>query len=536
MRSLSVLALLVVPLGGAAAQQRVVSPAPDSVSVTVYRDPDRSSDDRMNLDWLGGYALVTETRTIELPAGTSDIRFEGVADTLIPASVIIRGLPQQPAEKNYDARLLSPGALIDANLGRQVHIRRTHEKTGKVTETEAIIRSGPDGVVLQTPSGIEALKCSGLAETPLFREVPEGLSDKPTLSIRASASVPTRATVRLSYLATQFDWQANYVASLGPDGRTLDLFAWLTLANGNDASFPSAQTQAVAGKPNREEGSDEGGAQTVSPEVRLKCWPAGTTSDVAEIPSAPAPPPPPMASIAGQEIVVTGSRIPEAELLNSLPAVIAQQEELGDLKLYRIPEPVTVAANAQKQVALLIKDRVPYERFYAFAQSATGQVDEPRPAMIRLRMKNLKPRGLGLPLPSGSVALFETVNDRPMLIGEPHVADTAVGEDVELEVGESTDVTYTLKGLGKPGEQHSSKRPERFRLELSNARSSVAIVEVELPIHYDQELVNPSHRLGIKNGRHFWRAVVPANGRLALAYTIKPLRAKKENSDEAAED
>jgi hypothetical protein len=216
--------------------------------------------------------------------------------------------------------------------------------------------------------------------------------------------------------------------------------------------------------------------------------------------------------------------------------VIAQQEELGDLKLYRIPEPVTVAANAQKQVALLVRDRVPYERIYALAQGATREVEEPRPVMIRLRMKNLKPRGLGLPLPSGSVALFETVDDRPMLVGEPHVADTAVGEDVELEVGESPDVTYTLKWLGKAGAGRSSKRPERYRLELSNARSSAAIVEVELPIHYNQELVNPSHRLGIKNGRHFWRAVVPANGRLALSYTIKPLPAKKESSGKAAED
>ena len=537
MRAIALLALALVPLGAAGAQQRVISAAPDAVSVTVYRNPDRSLDERMDLDWLGGYALVTETRTVDLPAGTSDIRFEGVADTLIPASVIIRGLPRQPAEKNYDARLLSPGALVDANLGRQVHIRRTNRATGKVTESEAIIRSGPNGIVLQTPAGIEALSCTGLSETLTYGEVPQGLSDKPTLSIRATAAEPIRATVRLSYLATQFDWQANYVASLNPDGDTLDLFGWLTLANGNDASFPAAQTQAVAGEPNHDEDADEGGAETVSPEVALQCWPAGTTSDVGAIPPPPPPPPPAPMAERGEDIVVTGSRIPEANLMSASPVtVLAQQEELGDLKLYRIPEPVTVAANAQKQVALLIRDRVPYERIYSIKPPATSELDVPQPVGVLLRMKNLKPRGLGLPLPSGSVAIFEPVDNRPMLVGEPRIEDTAVGEDVELEVGESPDVTYSLTRPGKQGENRPWEHAQRYRLELSNARPSPAIVEVQLPIHYNQELVKPSRRLGIKNGRHFWRAVVPANGRLDLIYTVRPLPKKDAASGDIVED
>ncbi|HET9352465.1 MAG TPA: DUF4140 domain-containing protein, partial [Sphingomicrobium sp.] len=80
----------------AAAQQLVVSPAPDAVAVTVYRDRDRSEADSMGSEWLGGYALITETRTVELQPGTNEIRFEGVAGTIMPASVIIRGLPGMP--------------------------------------------------------------------------------------------------------------------------------------------------------------------------------------------------------------------------------------------------------------------------------------------------------------------------------------------------------------------------------------------------------------------------------------------------------
>ena len=60
---------------------------------------------------------------------------------------------------------------------------------------------------------------------------------------------------------------------------------------------------------------------------------------------------------AADAIVVTAQRR-AAPLMASPVAVaaIAKLEDLGDLKLYRVPIRVTVAANAQKQVALLVKD------------------------------------------------------------------------------------------------------------------------------------------------------------------------------------
>jgi hypothetical protein len=536
-RSFAALLLLLAPITGASAQQRVVSTAPDAVAVTVYRDPERSWDEDMRLDWLGGYALVTETRTIDLPAGTSEIRFEGVADTLVPASVIVRGLPAQPAEKNYDARLISPGALIDAYLGRQVHIRRTHGKTGKVTETEAIIRSGPNGIVLQSPAGIEALRCTGMPETLIYDGVPEGLTDKPTLAIRASAAAPSRATVQLSYLATQLDWQANYLATLNSDGRTLDLFSWLTVANGNEISFAAAQTNAVAGKPNREDDSDEGDSGRAWPSIYLECWPAGTTgytqtrrkNSAGIVDSIVAD----EAGTLPEGIVVTASR--KRETLMRVPGVAMQavEEGLGDLKLYRVPEPVTIAANAQKQVALLVKEAVPYARIYSISLNAAGENDRPRSATIRLRLKNEKAGSLGLPLPSGSVAVFEDVDGRPMLAGEPRIDDKAVGEEVELDLGESPDVTYAQKLIGHVGDVTRRDRPRRFEIELSNARSSSVTVEVEFRIFGDYRLARPSRGLGAKNGRHLWRAIVPANERLTLDYTIERIGTNKGKPDPA---
>ena len=56
-----------------------------------------------------GFALITETRIVHLPAGLSRLRFEGVADGIEPASAIVTGLPQGVIEKNRDAQAAEPG-------------------------------------------------------------------------------------------------------------------------------------------------------------------------------------------------------------------------------------------------------------------------------------------------------------------------------------------------------------------------------------------------------------------------------------------
>ena len=517
------------------ARELVISPGPESVSVTVYRNPQRGSDP-IDLQWLEGFALITEKRTITVPAGESEIRFVGVAGGILPQSAIVSGLPSGVGEKNRDARLLSPGALIDASLGKRVHIRRTNRVTGAVTESEAVIRSGPQGIILQTAEGVEALRCTGLPEMPFYDEVPAGLSDKATLAVTTSSAAPATVTVSLSYLASDFDWQAFYVVDVAPGAKTFDIFAWLTLANGNDESFVDAQTQAVAGTLNREE-EDRDGQRAYAPQIDLRCWPQGRTH---EIPLKSLPAPPAMAyaptSYAADEqsIIVTGSRIRRENLTSTSPVTVlnAQQEELGDLKLYRIPEPVTVAAHAQKQIALLRKTGVPFDRLYAAAVQLNEDM-EPAPVSILMRTKNETKRKLGLPLPAGGLAIFEQAEGRRMLVGEAGMADTAIGQEIELYVGEVPDIQVASRMIEEVEDENDDWSRRRFEVEVTNASPRSAKVEVELPLYHDDvQIVKPSRKLGNKNGRRIWIVKVPAEGRARLTYTVLPAPEEEEEEEE----
>ena len=158
-----------------------------------------------------------------------------------------------------------------------------------------------------------------------------------------------------------------------------------------------------------------------------------------------------------------------------------------------------------------------------------------------VRMENVRGRGLGLPLPQGGVAVFEEHGGRPMLVGEGAMADTAVGEDVEIAIGESADV-QVLQRLagGGDGDDIDYDKPQRFEIEISNANPRPVEVETYLRVAQNFEIVRPSRKLKIKNGRRMWPARIGANDRAVLAYTVRPLpspdRGDDEDDDEDQDD
>ncbi len=510
------LLIALLSAGAAHAQPITTSPAPDRLEVTIYRDPDRGGEEAMNLDWLDGFALISERRRVTLQPGENIVRFEGVAGGIVPQSAIVTGFPDGVVERNRDAYLLSPATLLDRSLGRRVHLRRTSRATGQVREQEAVVCSGAGGaVVLETSDGIEALRCTGLPEAIVYDEIPPDLSAKPTLSIRVRAAAPVEAEISLSYLATGFDWQADYIAELSDDGRSMRLFAWLTLASTDETSFPNASTQAVAGQVNytrAEVPEAEGGPLT------LNCWPSLTTSQIAEV-------------VPDEEFTLSGTVAVE-DAINNLPQVeseegsmivtasrigraaqVAVQEDLGDLKLYRIPEPVTVAANGQKQVALLIRDEVPVQLVYRVRTSADG-FGEIGSAQRVLVTRNREQERLGVPLPAGSVAAFVGRAGAPFLIGQGEMRDYAVGEEVEIDIGASPGVRVQQEVV----DDNRTQGWTEIALTVTNDHADPIAFEAELDLSEDSRILRP--QLAERDGMRLWAVTVPANGSRTLRYRI----------------
>ncbi len=520
-------ALMAAPVS---AQTVIISDEPEAVSLTVYRDGERGQDP-INADWPEGYALITETRNVAIPAGQSVIRFEGVAEGMFPESAIVTGLPKGVREKNRDARLLSPQGLVDAYLKRPVTLTRTNKATGKSRIQQAFITAGPaGGVVLQTGEGYEALHCTGLPDRMSYGGVPGGLSAKPTLSVITDSDKAVTAKLTLTYMASGFDWQANYIAQVQEAGpakantRKVDMFAWLTVANGGNQSFVNANMMAIAGSPNREERGEQprptGGA------LELKCWPMQRTDQVpfrlgyipGTLPGGRRREEADFASMDAESIVVTASkRSPrflqeQASPVSVVASVVAEQEDLGDLKLYRVPETVTVNAKGQKQVAMIVKPGASFTHLYR--GNVNNYSNESAPLEILLRGENKQEKGLGLPMPSGQVMIFEPSEYGILLAGESGLADRSIGEDVELVVGNSSDVRMAVTMLSE-----TSNR-QKWKAVITNARISSANIEIKIPF----ELAGQFKDVKKVDGVPTWKTTIAANGEATLLYETKSVQ------------
>lgn len=532
MRWLAALFLALIAAPPALAQSEagvrdVAASAPSDVSVTIYRAPWRNGGS-IQLDRLGGFAVIQETRTVRIPAGRSRLRFEGVVDGILPESAIVTGLPGGVLEKNRDAALLSPSSLMRAVRGKDVTLKRTDPRTGKpVLVPGEILSAGPDGVVFRTAAGTEALRCTGMPETFRYSSGAEGLSARPTLSVMTRSAKPITVTVTLTYIAEGFDWSANYTAHINPDGKTMDIGGWITLANGNSVSLNNARTQIVAGGLNRAYVRRFVNNQ---PQVVAKCWPAQRTH---EVPRKPERPYSLVSPYLGEDyesyeesdaIMVTAQRkgaplmamAPPPPPPAAPPPPPPPPEQLGDLKLYRVPQRTTVSALGMKQTRLVEQRGVPFDRIHTANVSSYrwGNAQEHPSVAVILRTKNTKANQLGLPLPSGSFLIEQAHWGRTMRIAEPNLRDTAEGEKIELGAGYATDVTVVRRTVKREGNL------ETVEVEITSAAPYDLAFELRAPVYGSIRIVDSDTSWEKRDGTPTFALKVPASGSVTLRFTV----------------
>ncbi|MBX7531788.1 hypothetical protein K3165_02485 [Qipengyuania sp. 1XM1-15A] len=526
-------AFLATPAAAQDERARVFASEASHYAVTVYRDPNRSVGGEMDQDNPRGYAMISETRTVTLPRGRSTILFEGVSEGMVAVSAIVSGLPGGTIEKNRNADLLSPAALVDRTLGNRVTITRFNPGTGKSESRDAIVRTRADGgIVLQTGDKFEAVRCSGLPEKLTFDGVPPELSARPIFNIDTYSETGGTYEIVLTYLSWGFDWEANYVAHLGNGRRDgtfpMGLTSWLTVLNDNGQSFPDADLMVVAGKIAIQSDFEELAESPRARGLRLNCYPIGSTasgSPVINYGVPPPPPPPPGISQGFNEdvIVVTGSRMRREAMASVSPLAVvseeamAREENLADLKLYRVPRPVTVSSKGMKQIAFLSREAIrtrwlysaycdPYDRF-----NPGDEKDGLEEAQIRLFTENKVDFGLGASLPMGKASAFESTTLGPQLVAELELRDYPVGQEVELPLGESAKVFSNCGHLGETEPDDNGKRWTSMRMVLSNANDAPALVRVSFGNPASWEVRPQGQDAYVKNGDLVVDVEVPAN-------------------------
>jgi hypothetical protein len=503
---------IALSISSSVAAAEFISLEPSAVDIAVYRDRRVDTSDLLaGGSESSGLIMVTETRTLTIPAGRSEVIFRGVADLIVPQTAKLTGAPVDIVASNFDYDLMTPGAIVAKSVGKRVRLVRTNSLTGATTEIDGVLRSGPHGVTIETASGVEALHCSGDSEKLVFDRVPEGLADKPTLSMTLDAARTGSYQVRLSYLALGAEWSADYIATIHPDGKQLDLQGWITLVNHSRTAFVDAPIHVIAGELSRNK------EETVPPEIEpeqlsFPCWEKRyPVYDMMPASSA-------MNEL--EDIVVTGMRR-------------ARMSELGDYKMYSLPGRTTLAANQSKQVQFLDRRAVPLERLYRI-RVERGELDEPGEAAERLeaqvvlRVQNRTQSNLGLPLPAGNlVAMAKDATGRTLFSGEMPIGDTPKGLPVEFDVQQAIEVWAEAKVESVRSSQLADGRTRHraaVAVTLVNDKSVAVDTELLQDLGLDEEHTSvrsefPPH--GTSGNAATWQVQLGPHERRTVKYTLE---------------
>jgi hypothetical protein len=434
-------------------------------------------------------ALVRDQREVRLPKGDLELAFQEVSAQIRPETAQLRDLAEPKDfwvnEQNFDFDLLSPQKLLDKYVGRTVTVvgqRPNPDGAGsREVREEAQVLAANGGTVLKFADRIETAAPGRI----IYPGVPGNLRARPTLVLGLHSGAERARKLELTYLTGGLAWQADYVANLAPDEKTLDLGGWVTLTNQSGSAYPEATLQLVAGDVHRAPARER---------------------FMDAVPPAPMA----MAKAAGMA-----------------------QENLFEYHLYTLDRPTTLKENQTKQVALLGAHGVPVRKDYVLrgeprysTERGPDLIDKLKVG-VYLEFANRSDAGLGVPLPKGTVRVYQRDSaGRPQFVGEDGIDHTPKDEKVRLRVGDAFDVTARrrqtdFRSLG-PQSPYKYVFETAFQIDLKNAKKQPVTVTVLEPLPGDWEIVQKSHDF-TKDSASQARFLVeiPAEGSASLTYRAR---------------
>jgi hypothetical protein len=463
------------------------------------------------------FALIKETRTLDLKQGIGEVRFSDVTSLLEPDSVVLRDRRSPGGlrilEQNYEADPLSEAAMLRRSEGTTLRFRSVNPATGAVEiATAKLIRAGYGGSAPawrmargMQPFGVEAAPLSpiveidgrvlfGLPGQPLFDDLGDDAILHPTLLWKLWAERGGKRDVEVSYLTGGLRWEATYNLVAPEKGDNFDLVGWVTMENGSGAEFKDAKVKLMAGEVSKVRQDAAGRAM--------------------------------MKTMAMESGMAPG------------PAVT--EKAFDEYHLYTLTEPTTLREREIKQVEFCRADAVPGRRLYVYdgaqmaayggwdaeamrvnpSYGAQGNTD----IFTMVEFKNSKESGLGIALPRGTMKLYRADSDGSReFIGENTIDHTPADETVRLYLGNAFDLKAERRQTDFKVDSSRETATEAFEIRVRNHKKEA--VEVRIVEHLYRwtgwKIAVSSDPYDKKDARTVeFRVKVPPDGEKLVTYRV----------------
>ncbi|MGH8216404.1 MAG: DUF4139 domain-containing protein [Rhodanobacteraceae bacterium] len=459
--------------------------AADQAELSIYHaDNDAlfSGTSQGTLD--AGNALVHETRTVDVAAGTHEIRIGGLPAALEPEAIAI-GFGSGPAVDVLGQRVVlanaSANGALDAAVGSHVTVQTGEAPAGGGGWSGQLVGASDNGLVIRSDDGQIHFVHRYAAVTLPSDTVTGGSS----LLLDVAAKSAGKRDAKLTYLTSGLGWRASYKAMLASSGSCRMQFdPQASIANRSGRDYDGATIKLVAGQPNL---GNRG--------VRMYSMAA-----------APAP-------MAARE--------------KSMPI----QASLGDYRSFTLSGAVSLPNGTVTLTPLYPPRQLSCQREYLVEDGGRGF--PPRPNTNDYGAQDFQERAIASnlsfkapeALPAGTLRAWTKDNaGAPALLGEGSVADTPKGQKVSVQLGQSFDLRASRERTAFHVDAKAHTMSEAYRITLTNGGDSARTVTVrEHPDRWREWKLASSSIKPAKQTPQLleFDVPVPAHGKSVLEYAVR---------------
>ncbi|NLF40093.1 DUF4139 domain-containing protein [bacterium] len=431
-----------------------------------------------------GFGVVRDERTITLPKGTVDLRFMEVASKVQPETVQIdaatAGDKLAVLEQNYEYDLMSPAKLMEKYVGKTITIiQRNDFKDARIPREATLLSFNNNQPIYSIDGKIAIYRGQEEVELPAM---PENLVSEPTLVWLLDNAFEGAQTIIANYMTQGMRWNADYVAVLTPDEKTLNLNGWVTINNQSGATFNNAQLKLVAGDVQR---------------------------------------------VASEEYDTFGGE--RVYAMAAAPSRKAFTEEgLFEYHLYTLDRPTTLKQNQQKQISLLEARDVRTEKTYRcigqnwWYRNKQGELIRNIKIAVFIAFTNSQENALGIPLPKGTVRVYKADSSgNNQFIGEDNIDHTPKNERIELKLGDAFDITSERRQMSFT-RLADNMFEMSWEVKVRNHKDEDITVEMIEPLGGDWKITESSVPFIKKDaGTAQFNLPVKKDGEAVLTYTVR---------------
>ncbi len=378
------------------------------------------------------FALIRKNINLELSSGLQSYFLDDIPFTIEPNSVIIKSSKNEVEvfSQNFEYDLGNINKIMQKYIGKEVEIiTKTDDKFKGILqfndfETIGITEKNSSRLILIQSDEVRNINLA---------ELPKNFFLKPTLHWQLKAPRTGFFPIDFSYICTGMRWEVTYNAIWNDKKRELEINSWVTITNETGIGFEDTKLKLIAGDVRK---------------FTKKHYPE--RMEYIEM-----------------ELAGYGKGVPDFE-----------EKAFHDFHLYTLSENVSINNNQTKQLRLFPVTVAQAEPVYEYITFSSDKVSS------KIRFRNTKKDGLGLPLPKGIVKVYKKDKDDINLefIGEDRIDHTAKDEEVSITTGYAFDLLAETKILNQRKEGRNIHEKD-LSVTLTNRSEETKTISVIHNLH-----------------------------------------------------